>query len=245
MFNVIMSIEESQFRSMSVDEMWLAYSNLKLDREALDQLTDKLKIAIDKINYLEVSVTKIESELSISKTVNSALKDSVRNLQIKVAQMDQYHRRDNIEISGVPEDAENLESKSVKLLNKINVKVSSSDLVACHRLKKKGSIIVKFLNRKNADLAIKNRNILRNVDTSSIWGSNCVNYINTNLSPDNLKIRWYARKFKAANLIASFGVNAKGVWIVGKEGERKRNVFLKEDLDCFVPADVSFDSIVF
>ena len=84
---------------------------------------------------------------------------------------------------------------------------------------------------------------MRETDTASIWGVNCVNFISTNLSPDNLKVRWFVKKFKEARLIANFGVNDKGVWIVQREGDRKRNILLKEDLERFVPADVSFDDI--
>ena len=140
-----MSIPENQFREMSVDQMWDAYTKLSIDKSAYDQLTQTLSVAIKKIESLESAVSKIDSELAISKSVNVTLKKSVLSLQKKVNEMDQYNRRNNIEIAGVPDEVINLEEKAIALLSKIEVNVSAQDIVACHPLKRKGN----FLFRQN------------------------------------------------------------------------------------------------
>ena len=176
----------------------------------------------------------MDSELAITKQVNVVLKESVHSLQKRINEMDQYTRRDNIEVSGVPENVSNLEEKAIELFKKIDVKVSPQDIVACHPLKRKGTIIIRFLNRKNAEKALKNRSQLRNVNTAGIWGQHCNNYINTNLSPENLKLRWFSKKLHAAQVIAKFGTDTKGVWIVPDEGGRKKRILSKEDLECLL-----------
>ena len=99
---------------------------------------------------------KIRSELAVTKTVNATLKNTVTELQRKMNHLDQYGRRDNIEISGVPKNVENLEDKMIALLGKIDVVVNPADIVACHPLKREGAAIIRFVNRKHAYAALKN-----------------------------------------------------------------------------------------
>ena len=76
--------------------------------------------------------------------------------------LEQYTRRNNIEIDGIPEEVtnENLEGKVVEILNSVDIDISSFEIEACHRLplpkksKKKRttkSVIVRFSNRKFAE----------------------------------------------------------------------------------------------
>ena len=238
-----MSITEVQFRGLSVDEMWNAYKKMQIDKEAFDQLTIQLTVAVEKITRFEATVSKMQDEIQVNKAVNLALKKSVHLLQAKVTQIDQYGRRDSLEISGVPKDATNLEEKAIQLLKIIGVNVSPTDIVACHPLKREGTVILKFVNRKNAERALSNRNKLRNKDTTCVWGTNCVNYINANLSPENLKLRWYAKNLKLANHISNFGCDDKGIWVKSDEGERKKRVYCREDLEYYTPNNVSLDQI--
>ena len=79
--------------------------------------------------------------------------------------MEQYGRRNNLEITGIPDDVsdENLEEKVIQVLSEIQVNVSSSDIEACHRIgksknsSKKKKKIVRLINRKHAKKALFNR----------------------------------------------------------------------------------------
>ena len=138
-------------------EMWQAYANMKVDRDSFDQLTLQLSVAVNKIDNCEKVVTRLESELALSKNANKVLSESLCSLRKKVNKLEQYGRRDNLEISHIPADTPDLEEKVISLLSKIDVPVSKSDIVACHPLKRQGQIIVRFGNRKNAEMARKNR----------------------------------------------------------------------------------------
>ena len=199
-----MALTESQFIKLPIEDMWRAYAKLRIYKDAFDQLTLQLSTAISNIDKLEKRVIEMGSELAISKNVNSVLKKSVIQLQRNVMQLDQYGRRENVEISGVSSSTQDMETKVIKLLKSIDVEINPSDIVACHPLRRKDTAIVRFQNRKHAELALKNAKKLKGKDTSDIWGSNRVNYINVNLSPVNMKMRYWCKKLKSLG---------KNIWI--------------------------------
>ena len=112
----------------------------------------------------------LTDQMSELKAENAALQDKVKKLenQIKnnqieyqtdINRLEQYGRRSNIEIAGIPDDVpiEKLESKVIEILNEIDVDVNPKEIEACHRLQQnrnsKGPArtIVRFVNRKHCD----------------------------------------------------------------------------------------------
>ena len=98
---------------------------------------------------------------------NERLRKKVNVLERKILttendhnSLEQYERRNNIEIIGTPDSAsdQNLEEKVVDILNKISADVSPKDIEMCHRVgvSKKSSkkTIVRFINRKHAKKAL-------------------------------------------------------------------------------------------
>ena len=84
----------------------------------------------------------------------------MQKLEVELAENSQYLRRCNIIVSGIPSSNNDvgLESTVIDVLKVINVPVKPRDIVAVHRIgKKKEETIVRFVNRKDAELAIKNR----------------------------------------------------------------------------------------
>ena len=78
----------------------------------------------------------------------------------------QYNRRESIEISGLDKINNNDQEKTiVGILEDIGVgKIESWQVQACHRLKNPKNVIIKFVSRKHAALAIHNRKKLMNLD---------------------------------------------------------------------------------
>ena len=237
-----MALSESEFCKLPIEDMWRAYSKLKVDKDAFDQLTLQLSTAISKIDKLERNILEMNDQLAITKNVNSVLKNSISQLQRNMVQIDQYGRRENVEISGVPANTVGLETKIIKLLKNIDVNVTSADIVACHPLKRKDTAIVRFQNRKHAELALRNAKRLKGKNTSDIWGSNCTNFLNVNLSPANMKMRWFCKKLKNAGRIYGFGVDNRGVWLKPDENSTKKRVELKEDIEKYVPHGEDFEN---
>ena len=119
---------------------------------------------------------------------NQRLRSKLDNLEKKVISLEengnlleQYGRRNNLEITGISNEIEDvdLEGKVIEIVDKIEVNVSSKDIEACHRIGKSKDnskkTIVRFVNRKYAKKALLNRKNLKHLDKSSIGLSNSSN----------------------------------------------------------------------
>ena len=91
----------------------LSYEELMNYAEQLgpkqDVIIEKLEIVQDELKSINDRFIKLEAELAVSKTVNEALKNHVRELNHRVVSTErkmyaneQYSRSECIEISGIP-----------------------------------------------------------------------------------------------------------------------------------------------
>ena len=77
--------------------------------------------------------------------------------------LEQYSRRNNIEVSGIPDSVEDncFEEKFISVFTSIGIDVKSNDIEPCHRIGKSRNsskkTIVHFTNRKFAKQALYNR----------------------------------------------------------------------------------------
>ena len=147
--------------------------------QLLINLESKLLLRFDNLdkemlNLKDVIIKDLQVE-------NQRLRSRIINLEKKVISLEensnsleQYGRRNNLEITGIPDDVDDqkLEEKVIEILDKIDVNVSSKDVEACHRIRKSKNssktTIVRFFNRKNAKKALVNRKDLKNIDKTSI-----------------------------------------------------------------------------
>ena len=120
----------------------------------------------------------------------------------------QYNRRNNLEISGIPNNSEDddLETKAVEVLKKINVIVKKEEIEACHRLPAKNSknkkAIVRFTNRKTCSRALMSRNKLSGLNLTDLnLDNNKYLYISENLNRYFQGICFVCRKLKCGKLI--------------------------------------------
>ena len=135
-------------------------------RESMNAI---VKEGIDRWSSLQTDQMKIKEDLANMDEIDANLKDRIKSLESKVADLDQYGRRPSIEISGVSEDISqsSLEAYvALEILHPIGVRVGYWDIVACHRLKKRdpnlpAPVVVRFVNRKHAVTAVKNRHKLK------------------------------------------------------------------------------------
>ena len=145
-----MSLTREQFQNLTEDEKWMLY-----DKTA--ELREMLATALGRIDACESRITVLESELAITSNVNTTLAESIKKLNRKINRLDQYGRRENLVISNFPICCDDTEGKVISILKKINCPVSKSEISACHPLKKKSSIIVRFVKRKSADRILSAR----------------------------------------------------------------------------------------
>ena len=137
---------------------------LNYDKTMESTLAD-LNKEISKINK---NFEKLESELSISKTVNNALHKRVIQLEKQCWRNEQYSRRECIEVVGLSDSTADSEVCSV--FKKICVDVSVDNIEACHPLKSdnKNKMIVKFSKRKDCQAVLENKKKLKNLSNEEL-----------------------------------------------------------------------------
>ena len=133
------------------------------------------------------------------------LENKVTSLEINQNMLEQYGRRNNIEVSGIPDSVEDncLEEKVISVFTSIGIDVKSKLVIELEKVEifQKKKTIVRFTNRKFAKQALYNRKKLKSIDKSTLGLTNDV-FINENLTPVNNRIAYYYRKRKRQNLIS-------------------------------------------
>ena len=102
---------------------------------------------------------KKNSELPVSKNVNSKFHERVVALERQCWGNSQYSRRECLEITGVPDRISNddLEATTIKIFDKLDVAIDPSNIEDCHWFKSNWfkKVIIKFARRKYANIIRK------------------------------------------------------------------------------------------
>ena len=106
----------------------------------------------------------VNSNLSIIRCCNDLLLERITQLEHNNLNNPQYNRRETLEINPVPSDIADdvLEQSVCQALSLTGTSVEPDDLQACHRMRKKDSVIIKFKCRKQKKLYKIKASILRN-----------------------------------------------------------------------------------
>ena len=117
-----------------------------------NSILDDLK---NKFDELEAKFTKLEADANIPKNVNSKLSDRLINVERKCFVIEQYSRRECLEISSIPPSVKDneLETKVLTILEQIDAPVDPVLVEDCYRLLSKGNpkkVILKLNRRKDA-----------------------------------------------------------------------------------------------
>ena len=127
------------------------------------------------------------------------MENKIIDLEIQNNNVDQYSRRNNVEISGIPQSVSDnqLEEKVVDILKAIDVNNTTNEIEACHRLGKKNkNVIVRVINRKHCLKALRKKKNLKAIDKNAIGISNANLFISENLTPTNSKLAFNCRNLK-------------------------------------------------
>ena len=173
-----MSLSEAALRKLTKDEV------IALTLEYQAKFDNTLSNINKELSELRNDFKKIESELSVSKNVNSKLHERVVVLERQCCGNSQYSRRECLEITGIPDSVSNndLAETTIKIFDKLDVAIDPSNIEDYHWLKSNGpkKVIFKFARRKDANLIRKNKNKLKGMNLCSTGVNNPV-FINYNL----------------------------------------------------------------
>ena len=155
----------------------------------------------------------LQDENALLRSRCSKLENKVVSLELSVNQVEQYGRRNNIVISGIPHDVadDHLEDAVTSIMEDVDVIVQNGDTEACHRIKKSDQkssskkTIVRFINHKYCKKALVNRKNLININRKMKYNFSRNNkiFINKHLTHANEPIAFCGRKLKRNSKIHS------------------------------------------
>ena len=190
-------------------------SNLMTELETIKNSNSFLSDQYDQLQEISSAnkkeVDDIKSENLCLKETVIELKSIVENAEKSLNNLEQYSRRECIEINGIPSTPEeSTDDIVVALARQIGVTITPNDISISHRLKKfttsqhPPTIFAKFINQKIRNKIFENRFKLKQANPRKMI------FINESLTKTNRKIFNVCRNFKKAN-------NWKYVWI--KQGQ--------------------------
>ena len=178
------SMSEAERKKVKKDQLENIILNIvPVGKEIIElrKSIDSLREDILSYRKEQVESSKIVTELVVA---NVRLEDNNKKLTQEVRDLQQYTRRNNIEIVGLQEGQNSAEDEknALKLFKKIGVEVKDTDIEACHRIPTKRKdkvhpVIVRFVSRKVRDRVHFARQKLKSLDSKI--------FINDHLSPFN------------------------------------------------------------
>ena len=130
----------------------------------IKKLCDEISQLPTSVNNLMTKNGKISSQLMVASNVNTLLVTRVTELEKQQAKMEQYSRRNNVEISGISNEVsdKNLEKKVIDIWKESGIDLNPYDIEACQRLpsgrvntSNRKRVIVKFVDRKHSEAMLR------------------------------------------------------------------------------------------
>ena len=117
---------------------------------SIEDISSKLANLTTRFDNFSRRFEVLSSELAVSKNCNRLLSERIIQLERNAVNNVQYHRRESIDISPVPASIgdEEIRDTICKAFSLTGHEVILDDLQACHLLKKKETVIMKFKFRK-------------------------------------------------------------------------------------------------
>ena len=182
------------------NDLFLIRQEIELLKNSLVQIQNEVKILHEKSDHTLGSLTFISNEYddfsmklkkftrenqSITANINflngkiASLNDKQNTTEQQLDGLEQYGRRENLEIHGIPESRNESTNNIVKrIAEKLKLKLSDRDISTSHRIPKSKSdlhppIIVRFSNRDKRNEIFSNRP----KSASSLFNANSENYV--------------------------------------------------------------------
>ena len=172
----------------------------------VDDITSKISDLTNRFDDFLRRFEVVSSDLAITRNCNRLLTERVFQLERNAVTNDQYHRRELVEGNPIPPSVsdEELELNICEALSLTGHEVKPNELQACHRLKKKESVIVKFKCRKLKQKVLVNRKNLRNKseDLRQLKFSGKL-FISESMCHENHQLAYKCRQLKNAGKIHS------------------------------------------
>ena len=141
---------------------------------------------LEEVRALNEKFTTLESQLLITKNVNSLLQERVIDLERQCSANAQYSRRECLEVSGIPNTIkqDELENKVLTIFKKVGCDIKNENIEACHRVRRQNNVIIKFSKRKDCQQVYSVKKDLGKFDMKEVdLPEGTQVYINQSLCP--------------------------------------------------------------
>lgn len=244
--------------TMTYDDVYNLVSEIKKDMKVMEaNLGKSIDSAFEELQETKSLVTKQSNEISALLELinnltseNTELKSKVSILESRMEDIEQYSRRDTIEIHGIPVKTDEQVVEVVKSVGRaLDITIDESMISACHRLrsrpakpvkpgqvevKKHPGIIVKMTRRMDAEAVLEKRRVKRNLSTHSIGLTESpaeVIYINESLCPGRRQLLNDAREIKKKKQYTYLWIRGGKILMRKSEGDPVIVVQTRSDLD--------------
>ena len=228
-------------------EIQTTVATILRENQELKQEILELKSALN-ANQRETNLTKAEkandtlrNELNHTRMKLKYHIEEMNNLEEKYDDLEQYSRKNSLEILGVPEGAyTSTDEVVIRIGEAINVDIKPEDIEISHKLKRKTTkpVIVKFVSHKVKSLLYITRTKLKNVKTSDVFPSYAFAsredqriFINENLTNYRRELFWKANKMKKDNMITSTWTMDGKIFVKTSPSGAPVRIYCVEDLD--------------
>ena len=152
--------------------------NNKLAREmaGLRNTIQEQKLELDSLKSLITKAEKdniaLETELSVARKKVDEQEEEIAELYVLQDNLEQYTRKQSLEICGIPDSAySSTEEAVLRLAEKLDVPLSPGDINISHTIKRKGAgtILVKFQSHKAKSRFYKARIKLKNIRLPDVF----------------------------------------------------------------------------
>lgn len=192
LISTLEAIKKEIFNELKA-EMQIHSTQVQELKESVQFLSDSVDKSNSLIEAMRKEFSEIKKEVNELRDENKVLKKTVSNLQEKVRSFEQYSRRTNLEISGIPETPkEDVLSLIKDVGTAIGVELDESQVMAAHRIpsfkkNRTPSLIVQFHTKMQRDAWITNFRKKKTMSADEINRALPKNkvYLNEHLSPDS------------------------------------------------------------
>ena len=158
-------------------------------------LCDQIKNLTETVSRLLDKHEQLNIQIFICKNVNKHLEEKVVKLEKAQAMSEQYSRRNNIELAGIPKSIKDnvFEETIINICEEHGIDISPMDIEACHRLPLSNAqankdpnqckrVIVKFVNRKLPERLLQIKKTISSMSYNHLNITGRV-FVNTSLCP--------------------------------------------------------------
>ena len=204
--------------------------------EKLSPLSEQLKKALVMVKSLNTKYEKMEETLVVLQEENKALKEEhaslkaqvlssandLKSVQKSLNDLEQYTRRDSVEIRGIPLPEESQEEDTneivLQLSKKMGIPLERKDISVSHQIRSRSlvdpAIIVKFVRREVRERLYRARKRLKSITTADFGFSvEKKIIINESLTPKNKELFKDCLRFKKDNNFKFLWTNAGKIFL--------------------------------